>query len=91
MLNAGGGIIGVGGGTPKGTGGIRTSGSARGPVGQLASTGGATGLNKNMLENLNKQNRLRKGVDKSDEIEAALDLRASKGELPKASIPVNNR
>ena len=54
LLTAGGGILGIGGGTPKGTGGIRTSGSARGPIGQMASTGGATGLNKNMLNNLNK-------------------------------------
>ena len=46
--------MGIRGSTPKGTSGMRGSGSARGPMGQGASTGGVTGLNKNMLENLNK-------------------------------------
>jgi phage-related minor tail protein len=91
-LNAGSGVLGIDVGTPKGTAAMRASGSARGPIGQLVSTGGATGLNKNMLDNLNKQNRLKQRANvKSDQIEAALELRASKGELPKACIPVNNR
>lgn len=74
----------------KGTaGGYRGSGSARGPIGQNASTGGLTGLNKNMLDNLNKQNRYKKKVE--DEIEASLHLRASKGEITKESIPVDSK
>ena len=54
------------------------------------------GLNSAMLANLNKQNnkvkieRRKSGIGADDEIENALDLRASRGEIPMAATPKQN-
>ena len=84
---AGGGIL----GSQKniGTTGARNS-SYNGPRGQMQATG-LSSLNKDALQALNKQNQRTSkrgfGTNKLDEIENALNVRASKGDLRPDYMP----
>jgi len=81
LLNAGGNIIG-GIGTKKsfGAGGLMRNSSYTGRQSGLANNSGPS-LNKGMLDSLNSQNKVMKKTGKFDHIEAAIHLRASRGEL----------